>query len=220
VESLDRKKIFIVVLSLVVVAAIILYFRKRSSSVSKRKIDKSAIPAEVLQKFIETHTEELDKAESFEGEGGNNFPLVLGSEGDNVSKLQMALGLKDTGKLDKRTMSAYQEIMSDMGVEDLSKVSESALVLIEAYSGEKNPTDFTEGDVLISNIPKLVCERVNVKRNQKGDIIKLQPTKDFKVFEKSASIGVLAKKINNDQGIVKNDLGDFLLVHFNSVKKK
>ncbi len=218
-ESLIRKKIFIAILVILIISGIVLY-KKKSKNSSSKELNKDGIPKEILAEVIKTHEAELSRAESFEGEGGGNFPLVLGSEGENVNRLQRALGIKETGKLDEKTLNVFQDVLADMGIEDLSKVSEASIVLLEAYAGSKDTRDFIEGDILVSNDPKLVVERMNVKRNAKGDIIKLQPTKDFKVFGTGSKIGVLAKKISDDNGLVKSELGDFLLVKLSNVKKK
>jgi len=218
--SLLRKNVFIAIVSIALLIGIIYYVKKKKSGNSSREIDKDGIPKEVLDQVKKTHLQELSKAESFEGEGGNDFPLVLGSEGENVKRLQASLGLKETGKLDKKTLDTFEHLLSDMGLEDLTKVSEASIILIEAYANNKDVKDFTEGDVVISNDSKLISERMNIRRNAKGNIIQLQPTKDYKVFSINEKIGVLAKKISDDQGLVKNDLGDFLLVKLSSIKKK
>ncbi len=219
--SLIRKKIFIGIIIVLVIAGIAYFYKKKKDNSSDISIDKDLIPSEVLEEIKKTHIQELAKGESFEGEGGTNFPLVLGSEGENVLRLQRAMGLKETGKLDDKTMKAFQSVLSDLGIEDLSKVSEASVILIEAYGNSGGPIkDFKEGDVIVSNDPKLIVERMNVKRNPKGDVIKLQPTKDYKVFGSNEKVGVIAKKISDDQGLIKTDLGDFYLVKLSSVKKK
>ncbi len=219
-ESLIRKRIFIAVLSIAILIGVVYYARKKKEDSTSRELDKSSVPREVMDQIIKTHDQELAKAESFEGEGGTNFPLVLGSEGENVTRLQRALGIKETGTLDEKTMKAFQAVLRDVGLNDLSKVSEASVILLEAYANNKNIKDFIEGDIIVSNDPKMVVERMNVRRNPKGDIIQLQPTKDYKVFGSGDKIGILAKKISDDQGLVKSDLGDFLLVKLSSVKKK
>lgn len=208
-----------VVLSIAILIGIVFYIKKKKDTPNK-EINKDAIPKEVLDQIIKTHDQELSKAESFEGEGGGSFPLVLGSEGENVLRLQRAIGLKESGVLDEKTMKSFQSILADIGIQDLSKVSEASVILIEAYGNNKDVKDFIEGDILFSNDPKMVVERMNVRRNKNGDIIQLQPTKDYKVFQSGSKIGVLAKKISDDQGLAKSDLGDFLLVKLSSVKKK
>ncbi len=216
-EGLVRKKIFIGILIVLIIGGFILYKNKKVKK-SDLSIDKSKIPNEVLAQVLKTHEQELNKAESFEGDG-SNFPLVLGSEGENVNRLQRALSLKETGKLDEETLKRFQAILKDMGIKDLSKVSEASVILIEAYADKLTPGDFIEGDVVLAN-GKIVAERVNVRRNSKGSVIQLQQTKDYKGFNSGEKLGVLAKKISDDQGLVKNDLGDFFLVELSKVKKK
>jgi hypothetical protein len=216
-DSVKRKRIFIVILVILILIGIVIYVRKKKSG-DERTINKENVPLEVLLQVKKTHEQEIAKAESFEG-GGNGFPLVLGSEGENVNRLQRALGVKETGKLDKSTLNSFERIMADMGIDDLSKVSEASIILIEAYADKKDVKDFIEGDVVVAN-GKIVAERVNVRRNPKGTIIQLQPTKDYKGFNSGEKIGVLAKKISDDMGLTKNDFGDFFLVQLSKVKKK
>lgn len=216
-SPLSRRNIFIIIVTALAVIGVI-WYRRKNKNADKLSIDKNAVPKDVLAEVVKTHEQEILKAESFEGDG-SNFPLVLGSEGDNVKRLQRALGVKETGKLDKSTLTLFQEILSDMGIDDLSKVSEASIILIEAYADKKNLRDFIEGDILMAN-GKIVAERVNVRRNVKGNIIQLQPTKDYKGFSSGEKVGVLAKKISDDQGLAKNDFGDFFLVALSKVKKK
>jgi hypothetical protein len=217
-ESLLRKKIFIVLFVILIIAGIVMYKRKGKSSENKLKIDKDKIPAEVLEKVISTHSAELSKAENFE-DGASEFPLMLGSDGDSVKRLQRALGISESGKLDDNTIAEYKRILEGMGIEDLDRVSEASLILIEAYADRNNDKDYAEGDVIVSN-GRMGAQRVNVKRGSKGNIIKLQPTKDYKGFSSGEKIGVLAKKINDDKGLIKTDFGDFYLIQFKNVKKK
>ncbi len=217
-ESSTRKKIFIAILVVLAIVGIVIWRRKKKGS-NERTINKDSVPKDVLAEILKTHNQEISKGESFEGDG-NNFPLVLGSEGPNVDRLQRALGIKETGKLDKSTLDSFQKILSDMGIDDLSKVSEASVILIEAYADKNDaPRDFIEGDVIVAN-GKIVAERVNVRRNAKGSVIQLQPTKDYKGFSSGETVGVLAKKISDDQGLAKNDFGDFFLVQLSKVKKK
>ena len=217
-EPSTRKNIFIAIIAILLIIIFVMYRRNKKGS-KDRVIDKDSVPKDVLAEILKTHEQEISKAESFEGDG-SNFPLVLGSEGENVNRLQRALGVKETGKLDKSTMNSFEKILSNMGIDDLSKVSEASVILIEAYADKDGgDRDFIEGDVLMAN-GKIVAERVNVRRNAKGSVIQLQPTKDYKGFTKGNTVGVLAKKISDDQGLAKNDFGDFFLVELSKVKKK
>lgn len=217
-ESVTRKKIFIIIAVVLILVGIVIYVKKKKSSSNNRIIDKAKVPVEVLTEVKNTHEHELLRGESFEGD--NNFPLVLGSEGDNVNRLQRALGIKETGVLDKKTLTSFEHILKDMGLQDLSKVSEASLILIEAYSEDKDTKDFIEGDIVIANDPNFIAQRVNIRRNPKGSIFQLQPTKDYKRFKSGEKLGVIAKKMNDDHALIKNDLGDFYVIEMNKVKKK
>lgn len=216
-DSIMRRNIFLTAIVAVLLFIVIWYFIKSNKDKSsKDNIIIADVPPEVMQQVLKVDAEEVSK----KAPDASSFPLELGSTGDNVRHLQSLLGLKETGTLDKKTLDAFKYVTKDIGLVDNSKVSQSSVILLENYTKPISRVIIGIGDTVYASLPKVVIERVNVKRDRSGSIGKIQPTRDYKGFSKGDRLGIVSKIVNDSQVLVKNGFGDYFLTRMDAISKK
>lgn len=145
----------------------------------------------------------------------NSYPLLVGSEGSEVVRLQKALGLVPSGKLDGETLNKFKLALSDIpSIQHLDKVSESAIVLLESYT--KDIPVPSKGDKVIAK------KEIRLSDFDGWDPIKKEPItsseKRMKVFGKDELVGEVVEIIDNTS-VVKSSAGRYYIPKLSVIKK-
>ncbi len=124
-------KMTVVIIGLAIITAIaILLFHKRKA-ITIKGIDPDEISDDMKiligQKQADAVKETPKDKES--------FPLLIGSEGDSVKRLQRILDSPETGNLTADVLDKFKASVSDIpNIKDTAKISEPAIILLENYT--------------------------------------------------------------------------------------
>lgn len=186
-------KHLLVVFALVAVIFIFLKFSKGSKS--------KGVPTTVADDAMSSKLAEIIKkaqliAKKAKPKSKNDFPLSIGSEGDNVLRLTSALNIPSKKVLDKDVMEAFEKSISIFKNDNI--VSEQAVITLEEFSPEKELSkNFIQGDVV------------------EADGAVMTDSKDFKDSE---NIGAITE-IGSTRALVKGADGSIIKVRYSEIKK-
>lgn len=141
----------------------------------------------------------------------SSYPLVVGSDGENVKRLQKALGIKEDGILNQSVMNDYKLSLSNVPkIKDLDKITESSIILIEEFA--KPNVRVKVGDSVYASKPMRLTsfkKFQGIDLSGKGNIVP---------FGEKEEIGVV-KEIKDNVAVVEGK-GLFFVPRVASIQKK
>ncbi len=124
-------KMTIVIVGMVLITAIVILLFKNKVPVTIKGIDPDEISDEMKILIGQKQAEALKETPKDK----SSFPLLIGSEGEPVKRLQKILGIPETGNLTTDVLDKFKASVSDIpNVKDTNKVSEAAVILLENYT--------------------------------------------------------------------------------------
>ncbi len=142
------------------VAAIAILLFKTKKPVTIKGIDPDEISDEMKILIGQKQAEAVKETPKDKG----SFPLLIGSEGDSVKRLQKILDIPETGNMTADVLDKFKASVSDIkNVKDTNRVSEAAVILLENYTK----------DIEIPSIGNKVVAKKEVRLTDNDKKIKL-----------------------------------------------
>ncbi len=210
---MDNKatKISIVIGVMAFITLVVLLLSKKKEKNTVKGIDADEISDDMKTLISQKQLEAVKQIPKNKGA----FPLLIGSEGENVKKLQTVLGMEPTGKLNTDTLNKFKLAMSDVpNIKHLDKVSESAVILLESYTKDIEVPEI--GDKVIAKKELRLSDFDGWDTSKKEPIIK--DKRKTKMFGKDELIGEVQEIVNNT-AVVKSSSGRFYIPKINLIKK-
>jgi hypothetical protein len=204
-----KMSIVVGVMSIVVLIIILILQKKDKNTV--KGIDADEISDEMKSLIAQKQADAVKQIPKDK----SSFPLLIGSEGDNVKRLQTILGVESTGKLNASTLDKFKLAMSDIPeIKNLDKVSEASIVLLENYTKDIEVPE--KGDNVIAKKELRLSDFDGWDPSKKEPIISSQ--KRMKVFGKDEAIGEVQEIVNNT-AVVKAKSGRYYIPKLSVLKK-